>query len=455
MSARRRELRHPGRRLVTGLLAAALSAVLVLAPSTSFSPSAAAAEVSAPDPQDSRAVYRFWSPAYGNAHFYTLDHSEAQNLHVKDSSWAYEGTDFRVWPVQNDVCSPGTVPVHRFWSSSFSSHFYTANSAEAQSIRTGDSSWAYEGVRFCTAPKGTKGTVAVHRFWSSTFKKHFYTANAAEAEKIRTGDKNWTYEGVAMYAPTSGPASAPITGPAAPRTGCQAAGMPDALAARDASRILAAFGGAAALRDAIAGGRASCVPLNDPALPWVVVNKHRPLDPADYAPPGLTVPSSSQVPGGLRTDAIDAFERLLHDSASAGAGRMTLASGYRSFGTQAAIHRNQVAALGPTAGEQLAARPGFSEHQLGLAADVAACGTSGCGSIYGFAGTSQQRWVAENSWRYGWIVRYEAGQTHVTGYQPEPWHLRYIGPELAGVYHDGGFRSLEAFFGLMPAPQYR
>jgi D-alanyl-D-alanine carboxypeptidase len=52
------------------------------------------------------------------------------------------------------------------------------------------------------------------------------------------------------------------------------------------------------------------------------------------------------------------------------------------------------------------------------------------------------------------VVRYLEGQTAVTGYQPEPWHLRYIGPQLARAYHDGGFLTLEEFFGLPGAPDY-
>jgi hypothetical protein len=68
--------------------------------------------------------------------------------------------------------------------------------------------------------------------------------------------------------------------------------------------------------------------------------------------------------------------------------------------------------------------------------------------------TAQGAWVAANAWRFGFIVRYEDGQTAITGYEAEPWHLRYIGPELAQVYHDGGFHTLEDFFGLPAAPGY-
>ena len=69
-------------------------------------------------------------------------------------------------------------------------------------------------------------------------------------------------------------------------------------------------------------------------------------------------------------------------------------------------------------------------------------------------GTPQSDWIAENAWRYGFIVRYEQGRTATTGYSAEPWHLRFIGRELAGAYADGGFHTLEEFFGLEPAPDY-
>ena len=89
----------------------------------------------------------------------------------------------------------------------------------------------------------------------------------------------------------------------------------------------------------------------------------------------------------------------------------------------------------------------------GLAADVVSC-ADGCGSIDTFGGTDAGAWVAQNGWQYGFIVRYVAGETPVTGYDPEPWHLRYVGVSLATAYHDGGYGSLEQFFGLPAAPAY-
>ncbi|MBP2436118.1 hypothetical protein [Microbacterium amylolyticum] len=154
-----------------------------------------------PNPADSQSVHRFWSPKFDNAHFYTVNAAEAKTLRESDPNWTYQGTDFRVWPVSSGSCRSGTVPVHRFWSSTFASHFFTTNSAEASDIRAGDKNWSYEGIAFCSAPAGSKDTVPVYRFWSDKFRKHFFTANAAEADGIRKNDRNWTYEGVALHAP--------------------------------------------------------------------------------------------------------------------------------------------------------------------------------------------------------------------------------------------------------------
>jgi D-alanyl-D-alanine carboxypeptidase len=82
-----------------------------------------------------------------------------------------------------------------------------------------------------------------------------------------------------------------------------------------------------------------------------------------------------------------------------------------------------------------------------------ACGL-GCGGLDGFGGTTQSDWVAAHAWEHGFIVRYEDVGSPITGYAPEPWHLRYVGVDLAAAYHNGGFHTLEEFFGLPPAPGY-
>ena len=68
--------------------------------------------------------------------------------------------------------------------------------------------------------------------------------------------------------------------------------------------------------------------------------------------------------------------------------------------------------------------------------------------------TPQGRWLAEEAWRFGFIVRYEAGHETVTGYQPEPWPLRWVGRAIAADYHRDGWTSLEGYAGLPAAPDY-
>ncbi|MBS1675604.1 MAG: M15 family metallopeptidase [Actinobacteria bacterium] len=235
---------------------------------------------------------------------------------------------------------------------------------------------------------------------------------------------------------------------------CAQEAVQQALAAGSDEAVVAAFGGGAAFRSAVSAGNAPCIDLADPRREWAVVNKSRPLNPLDFAPaafgdPALVVDDA----GSLRADVAPALDQLSAAADAAGVGRIALASGYRSYATQVQTYSSQIQQYGQAQGDALSARPGFSEHQTGLAADVVSC-AGGCGDIDSFGGTSAGEWVAANGWQYGFVVRYVAGQSAVTGYDPEPWHLRYVGPALAAAYHDGGFATLEQFFGLSAAPAY-
>jgi len=228
-----------------------------------------------------------------------------------------------------------------------------------------------------------------------------------------------------------------------------------AIGAGDDTTALALAGGAEPFRAAVAAGTAPCVPLDDPAHVWVLVNKTRPYDPIDYRPSPLGAPAAVRdISGGsLRTDAAAALTTMVAAAKTAGAGEIALDSGYRSYRTQQSTYGAQVSANGRAHADTVSARPGYSEHQSGLAADVTAC-SGGCVGLESFAGTAQQQWVAAHSWEFGWIVRYEDGYTDITGYSPEPWHLRYLGPELAAEYHAGAWHTLEQFLGMPAAPDY-
>lgn len=219
-------------------------------------------------------------------------------------------------------------------------------------------------------------------------------------------------------------------------------------------QAIVAAGGGEAFRSAVVDGRAPCVDLGDSSRIWAVVDKLRPASPIDYRPGGLVLPDGVRnIEGGaLRTEAASALTSLVNAARTAGVGEIALESGFRSYQTQQQTYGRHFAERGDRA-DQVSARPGYSEHQLGVGADVVAC-AGACGTLDDLAATPQGQWVAAHAWEHGWIVRYVEGATEVTGYLPEPWHLRYIGPELAKAYHDGGWTSLEAFFALAPAPDY-
>jgi len=187
--------------------------------------------------------------------------------------------------------------------------------------------------------------------------------------------------------------------------------------------------------------------IDDPDSTWVVVDKLRPLQPLAYAPADLV-----DVGGGLqlRAEAARAIAALRAEAAAAGLD-ISVQSAYRSFERQQDLFGTATARFGVAGAELRSARPGFSEHQTGLAVDV---GGGGCDIERCFGDTAEGRWVVANAHRTGWLVRYPLGSEQVTGYQYEPWHLRYVGPELATEMHETGVATLEEFFGLPPAPQY-
>lgn len=237
---------------------------------------------------------------------------------------------------------------------------------------------------------------------------------------------------------------------------CDEPALVAALAAGDDAATIAATGGPEAFRAAVAAGTAPCIRLDDPARVWVVVNKQRPSAPIDAVPAPLVQAEGvrSLVGSDLRQDAAGALTSLVRAAADAGVGEIALESAYRSYTTQESTYAGHVADRGVEGADLVSARPGFSEHQSGLAVDVVPCDEGSCATIDDLAGSPQGAWIAEHAWEHGWIVRYTEGRTDVTGYAPEPWHLRYIGVDLARAYHEGGWTTLEEFFGLPAAPGY-
>nr|WP_247046460.1 M15 family metallopeptidase [Arthrobacter rhizosphaerae] len=196
--------------------------------------------------------------------------------------------------------------------------------------------------------------------------------------------------------------------------------------------------------------------LTDPASPWLVVNKHRPLTSPQYAPADLVQPNVPLAVSGeaalLNSTTAAAAEGLFAAAAAEGI-ILTLASGYRSYATQVATYGSYVSSQGQAQADTASARPGYSEHQTGWAFDIGdgggACGFQPC-----FAEQPAAVWAKAQAHRFGFVVRYPWMFHEITGYYYESWHLRYIGVEAATDMAVRGIATLEEYFGLEAAPAY-
>jgi len=190
--------------------------------------------------------------------------------------------------------------------------------------------------------------------------------------------------------------------------------------------------------------------VDTPGSPWWIVSRKRPL-PDGYVPPDLVTPkvtlnsSKSASENTLRKDTAAAVEQLFAGAKAAGFAYM-VASGYRSKAVQTTYYNNYVAQYGVAKADTFSARPGTSEHQTGMALDVSRSDRV----LYldqAFGNDPAGQWLAAHSYEYGFIVRYPQGKDAITGYEYEPWHIRYVGIPLATELHKTG-QTMEEFFGL-------
>ena len=192
--------------------------------------------------------------------------------------------------------------------------------------------------------------------------------------------------------------------------------------------------------------------------PYVVVNKLRTLNPIDFAPANLVVmPSSESLDNSRRLvlapSAANALVLMAEQMQNDGYGQLFVNSAYRTYDYQADLFESKIRQYGLAGALVRSAKAGHSEHQTGLAVDVSVP-AQGCVIMTCFGKTEAGKWVAENSWRFGFIVRYEEETTAITGYSYEPWHLRFLGQELAAEYSKKGIQTLEEFWSLPAAEFY-
>lgn len=158
----------------------------------------------------------------------------------------------------------------------------------------------------------------------------------------------------------------------------------------------------------------------------IVVNKKHGLDP-EYAP-------------GEDQEALRALYGLIAQMQSEGLDVGMDYSGFRSYDYQSALYDGYVAAYGQEIADTFSARPGFSEHQTGLAFDL----KHESGELV--TGEEETTWLLEHAADHGFIVRYLEGKEEITGYMAEPWHIRYIGEEAQSIMDSG--LCLEEYAGV-------
>lgn len=176
-------------------------------------------------------------------------------------------------------------------------------------------------------------------------------------------------------------------------------------------------------------------PISPPAQTidnLVLVNKTHPL-PSTYVPSSLVNPrvlSANSLKTRMTQEAAKALEALFSKAKQDNIKLMAI-SGYRSYSYQESLFASNVIKYGSVeAANQFSAKPGQSEHQTGLAMDVSSSSVN-YALTQSFGQTREGIWIKENAPKFGFIVRYLKDKESITGYQYEPWHLRYVGKSAA------------------------
>lgn len=176
---------------------------------------------------------------------------------------------------------------------------------------------------------------------------------------------------------------------------------------------------------------------------YMIVNKTYTVS-SDFVPKDTYKPSEGKTNtcnDCINNTVYNAWKVMQADALSLGL-NIRITSGYRPYQTQNSIYNRYVARDGKEKADTYSARPGSSEHQTGLCFDLNSISDA-------FANTAEGRWVNENAYKYGFIIRYPKNKNNETGYKYESWHLRYVGTDLSyKLYNNGDWITLESYFGL-------
>ena len=174
---------------------------------------------------------------------------------------------------------------------------------------------------------------------------------------------------------------------------------------------------------------------------YLLVNKTYALD-SSWVPSNTHTKISAEIcKTCIDEEAYTEWNKMKSDATAIGL-NIYIASGYRSYSYQDGLYQSYVNKDGKTAADTYSARAGHSEHQSGLAFDLNSVSSA-------FAATDEGKWVQDNAYLYGFIIRYPKDKSDETGYKYESWHLRYVGLDLASkLYNNGDWITMETYFGI-------
>ncbi len=190
-------------------------------------------------------------------------------------------------------------------------------------------------------------------------------------------------------------------------------------------------------------------PITDPNDFTFIVNREHPL-PDGYVPDDLVYiehaynTKSSEDKYKLRRYAAKAFDEMCTEAYETEGLNIVGMSGYRSYERQYSLYAGYLIKDGISHTNYYSAAPGTSEHQTGLSIDIS-CRSCGYNLVNSFAKSLEGKWVAENAWRFGFILRYTEDDVDITGYAYEPWHIRYVGIPLARYLYNSSL-TLEEYY---------
>lgn len=174
---------------------------------------------------------------------------------------------------------------------------------------------------------------------------------------------------------------------------------------------------------------------------YILVNKNNRLS-EDIKPDNLVeIKKCSSGIFYLEKEAEEAYQELCSDSIKENL-NLSVTSAYRSYDDQNKLYNQYLEQYGKSYADKYVAKAGYSEHQTGLSIDLKSLDSK----IFKYS--KEYLWIKDNSYKYGFIVRYQKGKEKITGYSSEEWHIRYVGKEAAKYIYDNNitFEEYYKFF---------